>query len=352
MTIPFPLRLVLVANALLFCIIPLLSRPGIFFATTVPESFRHGPIARTTLLRYRAMVMAGSAGALAMMQAASSADPRLVMLPFFIQSIVATAAWIWAHRETQPHAVEPSSVRTASLEPRDMSFPGGAIGLIGPFLILGATALFLHANWELIPDRFPTRWRGGTPSRWATKSLGSVYGILALGATLVTAMQVQAWLVLHRTKQIAATGASAVAEWQFKQRTAAYAVLSTYMLVLMVSYFATRKVATASDAPGVGIWLIMGGLMALSIGFTGWMVFVGQGGQRRVPHVEGDRVLGDASPDSAWKAGLFYFNPADPAVFVERRRGLGWTPNFGNKWAWLFMIAAMGVPFLALLLSR
>ena len=47
---------------------------------------------------------------------------------------------------------------------------------------------------------------------------------------------------------------------------------------------------------------------------------------------------GDHTPDVCWKLGIFYFNPADPAVFVLQRFGLGYTFNFGNRWSW----AAMG----------
>ncbi len=31
-----------------------------------------------------------------------------------------------------------------------------------------------------------------------------------------------------------------------------------------------------------------------------------------------------------WKLGLFYFNPQDPSIFLEKRMGIGWTINFGN----------------------
>jgi hypothetical protein len=50
-----------------------------------------------------------------------------------------------------------------------------------------------------------------------------------------------------------------------------------------------------------------------------------------------------------WKAGVFYTNPADPAVFVPKRLGVGWTLNFGNPRAWIFLasmlIAAAILPF-------
>jgi uncharacterized membrane protein len=51
--------------------------------------------------------------------------------------------------------------------------------------------------------------------------------------------------------------------------------------------------------------------------------------------------------DRYWYAGLFYNNPDDPAVFVPKRYGLGWTLNFGNPRARLIMIGML-VVFLVL----
>jgi uncharacterized membrane protein len=42
--------------------------------------------------------------------------------------------------------------------------------------------------------------------------------------------------------------------------------------------------------------------------------------------------------DRYWYGGLFYYNPDNPAMFVPKRFGLGWTLNFGHPRAKLFMI--------------
>lgn len=52
--------------------------------------------------------------------------------------------------------------------------------------------------------------------------------------------------------------------------------------------------------------------------------------------------------DRYWYAGFFYNNPDDPAVFVPKRFGLGWTLNFGHPQARLVMI---GMLVLILVLS-
>ena len=45
--------------------------------------------------------------------------------------------------------------------------------------------------------------------------------------------------------------------------------------------------------------------------------------------------------DRYWYGGFFYNNPDDPAMFVPKRYGLGWTPNFGNPKARLFFIGTL-----------
>ena len=42
--------------------------------------------------------------------------------------------------------------------------------------------------------------------------------------------------------------------------------------------------------------------------------------------------------DSKWILGMFYFNRQDPALFVEKRSGIGFTMNNANPIAWLIII--------------
>ena len=47
--------------------------------------------------------------------------------------------------------------------------------------------------------------------------------------------------------------------------------------------------------------------------------------------------------DRYWSAGIFYNNPDDPALFVPKRFGLGWTLNFGHPQAKLVLIGVLVV---------
>ena len=289
------MMLVVTVNAILFHAMPRFSRPDILFAVTVPDAFVAGD-GRVLVFRYRAIVWSGAVAALAIglllptPQPSSGQGALLMMGVVAGNMIVALAAWLLAHRKARAHAVPPSDVRVASLVPRDTSLPGGALFAVGPFAILLATALLVYAYRDEVPDG-----AGLTESlRW-----------LALGVVYIAMMLTMAVSLARRTRQIAVDGLAAAAEQRFRR---------VNVLVLV----------------------------------TFWMFRVGQGGQRTVARAARQEVHGDATPDHAWKlGGLFYFNPRDPAIWVENRVGVGYTLNIGNPRAWLPIIGMMLAPMVA-----
>ena len=47
--------------------------------------------------------------------------------------------------------------------------------------------------------------------------------------------------------------------------------------------------------------------------------------------------------DACWKWGLFYYNPDDPAMFVEKRFGVGYTVNFANPRGVLALVGILAL---------
>ena len=50
-----------------------------------------------------------------------------------------------------------------------------------------------------------------------------------------------------------------------------------------------------------------------------------------------------------WLGGILYKNPDDPALFVPKRFGFGWTLNFGHPKARLFLLVLLMVLLLLVL---
>lgn len=67
-------------------------------------------------------------------------------------------------------------------------------------------------------------------------------------------------------------------------------------------------------------------------------IIIGQGG-RNISKEEDDNLYKD--DDKKWILGMFYFNRNDPAFFIEKRVGVGYTLNFANWKAMIFIIVTI-----------
>lgn len=92
--------------------------------------------------------------------------------------------------------------------------------------------------------------------------------------------------------------------------------------------------------------LIAGGSIILSL-------LLGQGGDRIKIH-QGDTSPGfDMDDDKLWKLGnSIYYNPEDPAIFIEKRIGVGWTVNGGRPLGMLLLTLPFIITFIILLLIK
>ena len=102
----------------------------------------------------------------------------------------------------------------------------------------------------------------------------------------------------------------------------------------------------------LGAWAIA--LTVLVVVTLVWSVVLfvryGQNGSRAVPAVHKEDEM-RADEDAHWKAGVFYWNPDDPAVFVAKRFSVGWTMNFARPASWLFILGLCALIVLVILLS-
>jgi uncharacterized membrane protein len=330
------MMLVVTVNAILFHAMPRFSRPDILFAVTVPDAFVAGA-GRTLVSRYRAIVWSGAAAALAISVLLPTPEPGSGRGAWLMTGVVAgnmmvaLAAWLLAHRRARAYAIPPSDVRVASLVPRDTSLPGGALLAVGPFAILLATALLVYTYRDDLPD-----------------GPGTITSFLALGAVYVAMTLTMAVSLARRTRQIAVDGPAAAAEQRFRRVNVLVLVLVAYGVAIQLSATTVESIPAFGDTLSGSVGFVLLPLMLFNFGVTFWMFRVGQGGQRAVAPAARQEFHGDATPDRAWKVGgLFYFNPRDPAIWVENRVGVGYTLNIGNLRAWLLIIGMMLVPMVA-----
>jgi uncharacterized membrane protein len=120
-----------------------------------------------------------------------------------------------------------------------------------------------------------------------------------------------------------------------------FLVATVWFMALLLAAVSVVRVHAESAFGNLPPMLIALGLIALAIPFL-WRI------------IRINRTLvsgGDGTPDECWKLGFFYFNPDDPAIFVEKRMGLGYTCNFGNQTTWLALGLTVLLSLIPLLLG-
>lgn len=341
-------------------LVPRLTRPDIYFAVTVPPDFRDSAEGRAILGRYRVEVILYSLIALAIVLAAiwipqPESQPFLGLGGLFLQGAGVFFAYYRARRCVQPHAVAPSTVREAELAPREVHLPGGWLVQLVPYALLAGTALWLRAHWGQIPERFPIHWgMNGQANGWATRTFAGVFAPILMGAALCALMGFMAYAMLRWSRLIRVSGQPGTNERRFRHMVVSILVATEYFLAIEFTWVGLLPLShNLAGPPGLVPFLL------LTLAFTGGILFLlirlGQGGTRLVtagPIAAAAVVapIGDRTADRYWKLGLFYINRDDPALFVEKRFGIGYTLNFGHIGAWVFIGALVAITVMIIFL--
>jgi Family of unknown function (DUF5808)/Protein of unknown function (DUF1648) len=338
-------------------ITPHLTRPDLFFGVTVQPWLRSTPEGRGVVRRYRLWIAANTLIALGIVFGLRNVSAPLgSLLGTAWQILGGYAVYAGARHWVLPHSTAPTTLREADIALRGgTGLPGGGSLHLGPYVLLAAAAIYLQTHWDTLPQRYPIHWGlDGRPNGWSSRTTMGVFSPLLVGLLVTTTVLLTAILMQRRTRPIQVTGAPGHAERRFRRAIG--------WLLLAAAYQATLSAIGAAflplwDTPTwrplnppvvVGLTIGSGILVIL---FALILASMGQGGSRLVhaapPH-PGAPVpppIGDRTPDSCWKGGVFYYNPDDPALWVEKRFGIGYTLNFAYLSAWLIMAALLlGIP--------
>jgi uncharacterized membrane protein len=318
--------------------LPLWRRQNLWFGVTVPTGYRETYQARIVLRQYRRTVWSLAAVAVVLSAVAVWQNVIwLIPLASLFLTFSSIAAFARGRNQTLPDSTQ-VTLRSAPTTSDTETLPGGPVMAIGPFGILLAAALYLHANWQSIPARYPMHWSGsGVPNRWADKSPLTVFAPLLAGAILNLFLLFMGEAILKYSPRARVANTAA---WTARFRLVNLRLLMvvTWGVSLLLSWFAILPLPTGPLLKFTWIAPLL--LLAVITPFVWQMVSLSQ-----------EPGSGsDGTPDRAWKLGLFYYNPDDPALIVERRFGIGYTFNFGNRASW-WLLGLLTLPILFLVLA-
>lgn len=216
--------------------------------------------------------------------------------------------------------------------------------LLLPALVVVAGAVLGVLRYPDLPDPMPVHYDvNGVVDRFAPKSVGSVFTVVFIQAGLTVVLCAIAALVFRGPADVdpARPAASVRAHREFIARLGkGFIALAT---LINLGLLATDW-AMWSGAPRAGVLLPLT-LGPIMVGVALLVMIIVQRNRDREP--DEHTGLSHRDDDSNWIGGIFYRNANDPSWFVQRRFGLGWTVNVGNRVA-LVTCASLTVVVVAL----
>jgi len=304
----FILLLSLVLTLVLLHALPLIPKRARLFGVDVPREVRYASEGGRLLRSYQVRLLPLSVVALL---AAWWAPVTWFWLTVAAPAIAALWLLYRCHAAAARFALPRPSTREASLRGDAGGLARRLLWFAPPLALVMAAALYLYLNWIRIPERFASHFDSqGNPNGWAFKSVRGSFGPLALGAAIILF-----FMALYMVMELGS-----------RRRTERPVMLACLAApgYLVGPMFAILGLLPMFVPP---LWVFV---LLLGAYFPGLIVLV----VRAVSTSAGGPS--EVTPDSCWH-GSFYYNPQDPALFVDGRTGFGLTANFARRLVWLLL---------------
>jgi len=318
---------------------------GLFFGVHVgaranPEAVR--AVAGGWFRNYLFVTLAAAVAGLTRFGTLSVLVASLVAAGILIAGFV--LVYFLANLQARILAVPPKTPEDAAAEDQGRSrdlFP--AVATLCAVASAGVVTVYGAGVYDSLPDLVPTHFAGsGAPDAWMARTWGSVFLIPLIGLVVGGVLSLMAWLTARAGFGPGRTRAGVSPAVREHLQGSAARFLSA-MAILTAVLLATIAIGSLRTALGLAHGLGPGPLV-----LTFGMALVGLIGavwlsRRRFHEAGGEH----------YKLGLLYVNREDPAIFVPKRLGPGWTLNFGNPFSYLVLAGLLALPVIvAVVLTR
>lgn len=222
--------------------------------------------------------------------------------------------------------------------------------LLLAFLPLVVMVILSIVRYPALPAQIPTHFGlDGIPNQWSSKASGVWW--LPVISLVLTVMLV--FLARQLSRQRGSLDPADIEG--SRQRAAEMAKLSGPLLLAITGLVNLTLLFTAlmilQILPEASNGLVSVIVLLPMLVIIALCVFIMRKRRaRQSGQVESRYVQRD--DDRYWVAGMFYLNKDDPALFVEKRSGLGWTINLGNPIGLIAMVAILGIIVFAFTLKN
>ena len=188
---------------------------------------------------------------------------------------------------------------------------------------------YAWSHYQRLPDRIPTHFGlSGVPDAWSPKALGTV---LVLPVLALASGVIQGSLALFIvTAKLPVHGLGDTDQQRLRRLAANYLCILGSLMVSMLTVGTVSSIRVALGEADRLDPLFLALLAAFVLyAFAGAIHLVRVQIQSSRDRIQSTQTAPELE-ERHWRWKLFYFNPRDPAILVEKRFGIGWTINFGN----------------------
>ena len=310
---------------------------------TIPPDRTGDPAVRRALRRYRLGQVAAGVIAFAVGAVLAVTAPVVgVILPVFVVLLLGAVVYVVARRriiaakrDGDWYAGVPvrRSAEVTAPVPHHLPIVWPIIAIVA---FAAATAIGI-AVYPRLPDPMPVHFdAAGLADRYEPKSIWSVFSVLPIAVGIVVLLVAIAIVVSRAPLRAIAGDAPAGALDRAAARRSAIASMLLQLAAALAVSLSLLNVLVWT-APAL-IGLVVGTVVTLALVVAVIVVAVVRFARIALaapapapapaPHPVPARASVD--DDRHWKGGLVYVNRDDPAVWVPRRFGIGWTPNLGR----------------------
>lgn len=213
-----------------------------------------------------------------------------------------------------------------------------------PLILIIINIIIGYNVYPNLPERPPIHWNlAGEIDRYANKSTKIIYQFPLIQFFMLVVMFFSYKSIGWSKQQISSSNP----EESLEKNRIFRRLWSGYMVFISITM---QLIFTFANMTTLLIIKVSGPIIMLSVLIPTTLILIvsivlsvktGQGGSRiKLKNGTGSTtIITERNDDKYWKLGSFYVNKDDPAIFVEKRFGIGWTINLGRIEGILIIVA-------------
>jgi len=331
----------------LLAMTPMLLKHSEVFAVTVPPAEFHSPELTGMRRRYCALLLGATVLAIIVACFCLTISENAFFVAYTVSTlvliVVSFALYLFfrskvlALKAQRGWTVQAGEAASAVITPEALASPPSIYWNLLYVAVVIVTLVIGIVFYPHMPAQVPTNTNlAGNVTHYAAKSFNVLLFAPLIQAFLGVIMTFVYWMIGRARRDIDPAHPLTTAEHSalFTRAQSMFTLgmglaLTASMIAMQLSMVGKLSVNIAGLIIIVVTVASLFVLVAISIKY-------GQSGARLGhPAQDSDEISRD--DDNHWRLGVFYFNPDDPAVFVPKRFGIGWTNNYARPLTWVLV---------------